>query len=96
VVYLVRWSVEADDGVDVDDTSGLELDHFGVRDLGEFVERFDGQPCGSGEVTAKGDGEPAPEFRGMPLPCDVTRVVVALVTQRLTDVRVVDPMPADT
>jgi hypothetical protein len=72
------WSVEADQGVEVDDAAALILGHLGVLHGRQIGHAAAGHAESLRDQTAQRDGEPAPQVRRPPLPHDLGGVVVTV------------------
>ncbi|MBA2560587.1 MAG: hypothetical protein H0V07_12025 [Propionibacteriales bacterium] len=82
-------SVKADQGVKVDHATQLVFRDLRVLHGGDVGQPGRRHSEGLGDKSAQGDGEPAPQIRGLPLPHHVRGVVVAVAAQRLPQHRVV-------
>ena len=77
-------SVEADQGVEVDQAAVLVLRDLGVLDRGVLAQAGLRHPQVPGDGSAQGDGRAPPQLGGVPLPDDRRRGVVAVRAQRST------------
>ena len=84
-------SVDADDGVQVDQSASLELSDPHERHPGMLGQAADPDAGRGGELPAGGEGEPVPQPSGVGLPEHSAGVVVAVTAERLTEVRVSSP-----
>src|SRR5262249_2502893 len=78
-------SVEADDGVEVDNAAALVFGDLGVGDPDLGGEVLAGEPGVAGQGPAQGDGESAPQFGSTGVEQDRAGVVVAVRAQRLAE-----------
>ena len=81
--------IEADDDVEVNDTSSLELNHLDIGEPEAGIEVFDREAKGSGELAAQGNGASLPEFAGQGIKEDRALVVITILTDRCPDAFVV-------
>ena len=79
----MRWPVESDQGVEVDDAASLELGHLRELHPHQLPTGRLRQPEMTGEPPTQSDREPAPQLRRPPLPHQMPQIVVAVRAERL-------------
>lgn len=88
-LVILAQAIEPDKGVEVDHAAALEFRDLDKRHPAPPTELGRAQPGLVSEGAADGDGEPAPQFRGVPVERDVGGVVVAVRADRLPQPRVI-------
>ena len=85
----VSGRVQADDGVEVDRPTALELGHLGIGDPDQPAQLTLLEADQPAQGAVDGDGGPPPQLRGQGVPEHLGLGVIAAGTQRLAQPRVV-------